>query len=54
MGQAQFGMIEAERGVLHACEPAVALEQRPDARVGERIGIALWRVAAEAAARPYR
>src|SRR5256885_11029031 len=28
------------RGLLHTSEPAVALEQRPDARVGERIVVA--------------
>src|SRR5438552_1322056 len=39
-GQAQLGMIRAECGLLHASEPAVALEQRPDARVGERIAVA--------------
>src|SRR5213594_1094808 len=32
-------MIRAERGLLHTSEPAVALEQRPDARVGERIAV---------------
>src|SRR5207249_9163658 len=40
LGQAQLGMIRAERGLLHTSEPAVALEQRPDARVGERIAVA--------------
>src|SRR5260221_4050758 len=39
LGQAQLGMIRAERGLLHTSEPAVALEQRPDARVGERIAV---------------
>src|SRR6266487_649482 len=33
-------MIRAECGLLHTSEPAVALEQRPDARVGERIVVA--------------
>src|SRR5204862_2071534 len=36
----QLGMIRAERGLLHTGEPAVALEQRADARVGERIVLA--------------
>src|SRR3989475_1386426 len=40
LGQAQLGMIRAECGLLHTSEPAVALEQRPDARVGERIAVA--------------
>src|SRR2546425_529025 len=40
LGQAQLGMIRAERSLLHTSEPAVALEQRPDARVGERIAVA--------------
>src|SRR6267143_2253814 len=40
VGQAQLGMIRAECGLLHTSEPAVALEQRPDARVGERIAVA--------------
>src|SRR5258706_161998 len=40
LGQAQLGMIRAECGLLHTGEPAVALEQRPDARVGERIVVA--------------
>src|SRR2546422_3920916 len=40
LGQAQLGMIRAERGLFHTSEPAVALEQRPDARVGERIAVA--------------
>src|SRR5438552_15514796 len=39
LGQAQLGMIRAECGLLHASELAVALEQRPDARVGERIAV---------------
>src|SRR6266581_6671925 len=39
LGQAQLGMIRAECGLLHTSEPAVALEQRPDARVGERIAV---------------
>src|SRR2546427_7353365 len=38
-----LGVIGAERGVFHAGEPTVALEQRPDACVGERIGVAAWR-----------
>src|SRR6267378_3220765 len=37
LGQAQLGMIRAECGLLHTSELAVALEQRPDARIGERI-----------------
>src|SRR3989442_1434928 len=40
LGQAQLGMIRAECGLLHTSELAVALEQRPDARVGERIAVA--------------
>src|SRR2546430_6652068 len=32
-------MIRAERGLFHTSQPAVALEQRPDARVGERIAV---------------
>src|SRR6266446_3360919 len=39
LGQAQLGMIRAECGLLHTSELAVALEQRPDARVGERIAV---------------
>jgi len=53
LGQAQLGVIGGERGLLHTGELAVALEQRPQRRVCERVGVA-WRVAAEAAARPYR
>src|SRR5216110_1195535 len=40
LGQAQLGMIRAECGLFHTSELAVALEQRPDARVGERIAVA--------------
>src|SRR5882762_2343813 len=40
LGQAQLRMIRAECGLLHTSEPAVALEQRPDARVGKRIVVA--------------
>ena len=47
-------MIGAERRVFHTGEPVVALEQGPDARVGERVGSGDRRVAAEAAARLYR
>src|SRR5438477_284421 len=39
LGQAQLGMIRAERGLLHTSELAVALKERPDARVGERIAV---------------
>src|SRR5438034_7734597 len=40
LGHAQLGMSRAECGRLHTSELAVALEQRPDARVGERIAVA--------------
>src|SRR5437773_5069230 len=40
LGQAQRGEIGRERGLLHPGEPAVALEQRPEPRVGERVGVA--------------
>src|SRR5207249_8103901 len=39
LGQAQLGMIRAECGLLHTSELAVALKERPDARVGERIAV---------------
>src|SRR5438874_8066906 len=39
LGQAQLGMIRAECGLLHTSELAVALEERPDARGGERIDV---------------
>src|SRR5439155_11208793 len=43
LGQAQLGVIGAERGLFHTGERAVALEQRSYARVGERIGVAARR-----------
>src|SRR6266446_79126 len=39
LGQAQPGVIGAECGLFHAGEHAVALQQRPDTRIGERIGL---------------
>src|SRR5205809_6381617 len=39
LGQAQLHVIGAERRLFHTGEAAVAFEQRPDAGVGERIGV---------------
>src|SRR5437667_317311 len=39
-GQAELRMIGAACGLFHAGEPAIALEQRPDLSIGERIGVA--------------
>ena len=43
LGQAQLGVIGAERGLFHTGEPAVALQQRPDTGIGQRIDVAAYR-----------
>src|SRR2546422_11307432 len=43
LGQAQLDVIGAERRLFHAGEAAVAFEQRPDAGVGEGIGVGVGR-----------
>src|SRR2546430_17492281 len=39
LGQAQLDVIGTERRLFHTGEAAVAFEQRPDAGVGEGIGV---------------